>query len=983
MPMSLQQYEPFDIFTSIQVNSSPSIKFLAMREVSTLIMLNLYSEELYFGDMMPVALVVLSVLFSGTLLANPEFELKRGFESYSLGYSSPRLEDKSSSLSIHDAIRAYHSNEFESGKRKSASIGFSTSSWWMVSQTYNRNDEVLDLFLSHNYPATDLFDVWIVSQNGEIIFHGKSGDQWEHQQNSMNHRLSTFPIKIPKGSFYIYTKTKSRGPLSLDISILEPEHFHEKNLLEYLIINGSAAVVFIMGLYNFCIFLQLKKKVYLYYVFFAMLFTLQALSSMGMYRVLFDNYTYLANDFYLAHSVLGLISVYLFTYYFLELYKKPILAWICRVFGFLTLITFLYVFVSFENSIKPSILASMTLSIFCLVAGIVRSTQGFRPAYFYSLAWTAILFANISRMLMLSGNLDSTVLVEFGVHFGLMFEAVLISLGLADKIRLREKADFERISNLNSDLKVESQKVNDLNESLEQQVEEQTREIKSIMRNIHLGIIVIADEELSVTGTYSEASKEIFEVRDIGRTNALDLMFSRAKLSLEQKDQIESVIVSAIGEDVICFELNEHLLPFEVEFQFEQTKILQFEWQAVADKDDLVEKVIVTIHDVTEIKSLESESKAREEELLYIGEILSTSPKKFSQFMEASVSMLGDNRRILKLNSKLNSESLKLLFINLHTIKGAARLLCLDHLTPVIHESEQRIADMMNQIKPIDRAQCIRDHAVIDTMLGFYSTLNTEKLGRTSGDSVVLTQRLIDRLYRSNQRIIDSISVEKRLEVKELNHELEGLIFVDGQELFEEVLLDAEMLARDLAKEYPKIDIEAEGVRFSLDGQKLIRKAFVHIIRNSMDHGIESAQERKEKGKSAAGTISIQLHPEESTLRMVYRDDGAGLNLPAIRKLAIERGVIGKDKSLLDQELGELIFHSGFSTSASVSDISGRGVGMSAVREYFQNHDGNVELKILPDDKTGISHENVKFELVMTIPQRFYTSKSEEYHLSA
>ena len=777
---------------------------------------------------------------------------------------------------------------------------------------------------------------------------------------------------MPAGGSRLFISVKSIGPVSLDIQLLHEDVFHQKNVWEYLIINGSGAIVLIMGLYNFCIFLQLRKKIYLYYVFFALFFSLQAVGPVGMYRVFFENYTFISNKGFLLHSTIGLLTVYAFAYYFLELYSKPILGWVCKILSGITIINVFVLLFFYQSGIKMAVLASLILSLFCLVTGLVRSVQRFRPAYFYTIAWAAVLVANISRMLMLSGNLDPSPVIDFSVQFGLVFEAVMISLGLADKIRLREKDDFARISHLNSTLEEESKKVRDLNEHLEERVEEQTREIKSIMRNIQLGIMVIEGDELRVTDTYSEAAKEIFETQEIGGGDAIYLLLRQAQVTTELKDQIAAIISSSLDEDPIAFEANEHLLPMEMSFQFEKEKILQFDWKPVVDKDDLVEKIIVTVKDVTELKSLEQESKEREKELQFIGEILSTTPRKFAQFMEASINFIGDNRRLLQLNSDLSTESLKLLFINLHTIKGAARALNLAHLTPLVHDTEQMISEMMKGNVAPNRQICIDEHMVIDELLSFYSHLNSEKLGRSSGESVSISNRLVHRIHRCNRQISKNISIEKRLEIDEINIELEKLTFVDADELFREILMDAEMLARDLAKEYPEIEINAANIRFSVDGQKLIRNAFVHIIRNSMDHGIEAADVRAKRNKSPAGLIKVTLDVVDNHLRIIYSDDGAGLNINAIRDIAIEKGILSDDSHVPVNELAAFIFHSGFSTSKSVSDISGRGVGMSAIQEYFQNHDGNVEIKVYPDDKDGIADGSVRFELVMTISEKFF-----------
>ncbi|NRA66771.1 MAG: Hpt domain-containing protein [Pseudobacteriovorax sp.] len=925
---------------------------------------------------MPRLFMILMVMLSSAAWAQSPLVIDENFGFEKIGLQGGLLEDTDSSHTIESVVSAFDAGNFNYEERKKVSLGFSTSTWWLTVELDNQSSSPMPIRLAHNYTATDYFDVWLLGNGRQILFHGKTGDVAERQLNAKDHRLPSFNVAIPPGKSRLFIAVNSRGAVSLDVEAHSVEHFSSKSVRDYAIILSCMTVIAIMGLYNFCIFLQLRKPIYLYYVFFALNFTMQTLGMVGMYRVMFDNYTFISNLGFVSQSVISLLAVYAFAYYFLELYRSKILGLACKLLAFVSMVNLAILSVNYAMGIKISILASFSLSIFCIASGVVRSLQGFRPAYFYTIAWVTVLAANLSRMLVLSGNMSPSLLVEFGVHFGLVFEAVLISLGLADKIRLREKADLARITNLNSTLEEESQKVRDLNEHLEERVEEQTREIKSIMQNIQLGIVVIEAQDLLITDTYSEAVKDIFEVREVGGSKPVELLFQSAKVSREVRDQIATIIETSLNEDPMIFEVNEHLLPLEVSYQYEVEKTFLFDWKPVVDNDDLVEKIIVTIKDVTSLKALEEESKKREEELLFIGEILGTSPRKFSQFMEASTNFIGDNKRIIQLNHELSNNSLKLLFINLHTIKGAARALNLNHLTPVVHEAEQKISEMMNKTMPVSRDLCLTEHRKVDELLTFYETLNSEKLGRHSGETVSLSQRLVDQLHRSNRELMSQVSVEKKLDLDELNVELENLTFVAAEDLFKEVLLDAEMLARDLDKDYPSIEIDAEGVRFSLDGQKLLRNAFVHIIRNSMDHGIEEPQVRKEMGKSAEGHIFVRLHVEDdNVLSIRYGDDGAGLNLAAIREIAVNKQVITEDTQTPPEELAELIFHSGFSTSRSVSDISGRGVGMSAIREYFQNHGGDATIEIFPEDRDGIPEGSVRFELVMQLPERYFINR--------
>jgi chemosensory pili system protein ChpA (sensor histidine kinase/response regulator) len=118
---------------------------------------------------------------------------------------------------------------------------------------------------------------------------------------------------------------------------------------------------------------------------------------------------------------------------------------------------------------------------------------------------------------------------------------------------------------------------------------------------------------------------------------------------------------------------------------------------------------------------------------------------------------------------------------------------------------------------------------------------------------------------------------------------------------------------------------------------------FEHLLRNSVAHGIEPAAARTAAGKDAAGTIRIQLAQEGNEVAVEFRDDGAGLNLQRIRERAIAQGLLAAEAQPGEAELANLIFAPGFSTADSVSELSGRGVGMDVVRAEVNAMGGRIE----------------------------------------
>ena len=631
-----------------------------------------------------------------------------------------------------------------------------------------------------------------------------------------------------------------------------------------------------------------------------------------------------------------------------------------------------------------NVLAALFTSLGLIFMGVYMSLKRFRPAYFFTVAWFTVIFFNILRVLSLAGVVQSNFFTEWGVMIGAVIETALISLALADKVRLSEKNSFNRIKNLNHNLRIESDKVKNLNENLEQLVEEQTREISSIMQHIQLGIVVIKGDELSVSSTYSDAAYQIFNVSQLEGVYAIDLLFQNADINKEARDQVASIIESCLGNHSLNFISNEHLFPLEMKYNFGTvTKDYQFSWQIVVDQNEIIEKFIVSVKDITHLKQLESAAKENSRELDLIGEIIDVSTKQFSNFMKSSTDFIADNKRVIIENSKLPTSALKNLFINLHTIKGAARSLGFANLTPMIHNTEQLVFEMMENKREIDRNILRHDHSEIEDMLVLYEQLNSSKLGRNSSDTVSVSYMFLENLCQQIYNFASQLSLEFRSQALELSSELAELTYTSGEVLFKEVLDNSEMLARDLVKEYPVIEIENNHVYFSQKGQEIIRNVFIHVVRNSMDHGIETAEVRKSKGKSPEGHIKVSLDSSGDRLKIVYSDDGQGLNISRIREMAVEKGIIDQNSTYSVEDLAELIFHAGFSTSQDITDISGRGVGMSAVREYFQQIGGTVDLEISEEGPAREPRTHVNFKLIMTLPESYFLVKDNQIKRTA
>ncbi|HEU4531883.1 MAG TPA: chemotaxis protein CheA, partial [Steroidobacteraceae bacterium] len=150
-------------------------------------------------------------------------------------------------------------------------------------------------------------------------------------------------------------------------------------------------------------------------------------------------------------------------------------------------------------------------------------------------------------------------------------------------------------------------------------------------------------------------------------------------------------------------------------------------------------------------------------------------------------------------------------------------------------------------------------------------------------------------------------------------------------------------LSRRLGKQV-ELKLIGEGTELDKTVLEKIGDPLVHLVRNALDHGIESPAVRLAAGKSANGLIELNAHHEGGSIVVEVRDDGSGLNRARILAKARERGLVGANDELSDEQVQNLIFAPGFSTADQVSDVSGRGVGMDVVRRNITDLGGHVQI---------------------------------------
>ena len=254
-----------------------------------------------------------------------------------------------------------------------------------------------------------------------------------------------------------------------------------------------------------------------------------------------------------------------------------------------------------------------------------------------------------------------------------------------------------------------------------------------------------------------------------------------------------------------------------------------------------------------------------------------------------------------------------------------------------------------------------------------------DKLMNIASEMVLARNRLLpfsqqssDKLFTSAVRSIDLLTLELQ----------ERMMKMRMQPIFH-IWDKFPRLVRDVSAECgKKVRLLQEGAETELDRILLdsIRDPLIHLIRNSIDHSIESTEVRLEKGKSEVAFLVLRAAHQNGTVIVEVIDDGAGIDYERVRQRAISRGLISVEKAhaLNHKELIDLIFLPGFSTRDTITNLSGRGVGMDVVKNNIENIGGSIEITSVPNEGT---HVKLKIPLTLAILPTLFVRCAEEIFL--
>ncbi len=311
---------------------------------------------------------------------------------------------------------------------------------------------------------------------------------------------------------------------------------------------------------------------------------------------------------------------------------------------------------------------------------------------------------------------------------------------------------------------------------------------------------------------------------------------------------------------------------------------------------------------------------------------------------------------IEQLLKRMDPEALTTALRAFHTLKGSSALLGFERLQKLFHELEDIFKNMQKEEK-IPYEMLYRVLKVIDFLEGIKGEIDYEGLNHVrkilEGKEVEEEKKKFKKISFSKEFLENLImklgTIEIRLQDEEKEEALRELRLLKNQLIkiledieyidLEKVLKGFETMVKVDAERQGKkvkVNLDVKGVRIEKEDANSLRSILVHLVRNAVAHGIESPDERRRLGKEEFGKITIKSWMEGDRIHVMVEDDGRGINMKKIERRMKELGIEGRPE--------EAIFSPGFTTSKGTDEVSGRGVGLYAVKEFVNQKRGEISL---------------------------------------
>jgi diguanylate cyclase len=381
------------------------------------------------------------------------------------------FEDADRSLSFESILNGQIN--WQTSDQNIFNKGYSASNWWLKFQL-NNPGTLNNYLLEISYPVLDHMELYLV-RNNVLSEHFTMGDKFDFESRPIKHRLFLTPLTIKSDDkLDVYIRLNSTSSIQAPIAIWHPETFYKQDIALNVIHGIYIGGMLIIGIYNLLVYLALRDKSYLYYVFyvFSMLLFLASLNG-WTFQYLWPRSTQWNDTAIMVFLNGAMLFGIVFARFFLELKQLShslniqAIAWI--ILG--TFASFAYLFIPYDSGIKFAIVFAAMACLWCLASGLYAWQKGQRSAAIYVISWAGILIGGVLLALNKMQVIPKNIFTDQAIQLGSLLEVMLLSFALAQRIN-HERAKRLRAQQETLDLQSKA------NEELEASVAARTKELK-------------------------------------------------------------------------------------------------------------------------------------------------------------------------------------------------------------------------------------------------------------------------------------------------------------------------------------------------------------------------------------------------------------------------------------------------------------------------------------------------------------------------
>lgn len=794
-----------------------------------------------------------------------------------------------------------------------------------------------------------LLDVRFYQLESGIPNEQRGGRAFSTAEESINSTFPVFRLNPPAlGEMKTYyVMIRNDGVHSLSLALRTSEGAWSKDRLQSWFAGFASGVILIMICYNLFLFISTKEADFFWYSLSVLFLHYGHIGGSVTNSMFYAGKLSIMPEIWIPLSkILGTMCLVQFTRIFLRTRQDSV--WVDRIllavnyYSLVMLISFVFLPAATVNALD-NIGAGIGL-ITCISYSGYLFARGNKYARFYFIAWFPMLLVAMLYVFIAMtarGNLLQyipTILV-----IAAMVEVLLLSMALADKINVlrAEKQQEEALARARKDEadRLHHEEILRINASLEVKVQEKTADIRALLDNLPLAVLTV-EQNGSVGANISKHAADVLGYQLREGDSVLTTIFDQVDMGADQKSAMMAAICASVGSDSLGYIGNE--LCFVRRFishHHGKVQVFEADWSPIEDDKGQIRSLLLCIKDVTETEGLRAKALAAESRGRTMSEILLAGPDRVATLLHdletASVDYVPKMKMCLDnegtYNNYVKLETVALEFFRvLHTQKALARSLKLMALADGIHHLEDVISSLRDRRGP---PLTVREFS--DTAAAFQKTLES---------------------YRHGHSLITSALQGGGARHDEFPNSTVGYVIQDLLQALPEIAAAA-------GKPIPSVQVFAPlGLDLGATSVAKLKGMLMHLLRNSMDHGIEASDARRVAGKNAEGLITLDIRDmkAQGRVRVLVADDGVGFNADLILKKALKKGL--NDAEHMPAE--EILFLPGFSSKELVTDLSGRGVGLDAVRADAKAMGGDARA-IVNADRMSNGNQALSFEITL------------------